>query len=129
MRRAVIVAALALVVAGVMWALWPATKWPEAFCGPVNRVVGADAVMISQSFSRPEPTLTTTQRRQVSILLHDVQLAAVAAPTHQLRSELNRYRKDIDGVISTTPVTNAMSQFDLHARTQLRSCAIVPIGS
>ncbi|HUZ39949.1 MAG TPA: hypothetical protein VMU68_00955 [Acidimicrobiales bacterium] len=129
MRRIVVAAVAAFVIGGAAWALWPATKWPQVFCAPVVRVVGADAVPIAKSFSHPEPTLTATQEDEVATLAHDVQLAEAAAPTAQLRAELNRYLAELGVKLSTLTVTDAMGQFDQHARTQLRACGVRPIGS
>ena len=129
MRRAALVAVVALIIGGVAWALWPATTWPRAFCAPVVRVVGADADAIAKSFSHPESTLTVAQEDEVDTLLYDVTLAVGAAPTAQLRAELNRYRAELGVVLSTNIVTNAMSQFDQQARTQLRACGVTPLGS
>jgi len=128
-RRIVVVAVVALIIGGAAWALWPGTKWPQSFCGPVVRVVGADADAIAKSFGHPEPTLTSTQEDQVATLAHDVQLAEAAAPTAQLRAELNLYLSQLGGTLSTLTVSNAYSQFDQHSRTQLRACGITPTPS
>ncbi|HEY5092098.1 MAG TPA: hypothetical protein VII60_02450 [Acidimicrobiales bacterium] len=129
MRRIVVAVLIAIVIVGVAWALLPATKWPHAFCAPIVRVVGTDADAIARSFSHPEPTLTVAQEDQVNKLMYDATLAQGAVPTAQLRAELNRYFVELGGVLSTNSVTNAMSQFDQQARTQLRACGITPIGS
>jgi hypothetical protein len=129
MPRVLQVAVLAVVIAVVAWALWPATTWPAAFCAPVDRVVGTDATAIARSFGRPEPTLTVTQEDQVNKLTYDLTLAAGHAPTDQLSTELYEYLAELGGVLSTTIVDDAVSQFDEHARTQLRACGITPIGS
>jgi hypothetical protein len=42
---------------------------------------------------------------------------------------LSRYLAELGVVLSTLTVTDAMSQFDQHARTQLRACGLTPIGS
>jgi hypothetical protein len=129
MRRILLIAVVALVIGGVAWAVWPATTWPRAFCAPVERVVGADADAIAKSFSHPEPTLTVTQEDQVNKLMYDLTLAVGAAPTAQLRAELNRYLAELGVVLSTNIVTDAMSHFDQQARTQLRACGVTPLGS
>ena len=129
MRRLVVVALVVIVIGGAAWALWPATKWPQAFCTPIERVVGADADAIARSFSHPEPTLTVAQEDQVNKLMYDVTLAVSAVPTAQLRAELNRYLAKLGVVLSTNIVTDAMSHFDQQARTQLRACGVTPIGS
>ncbi|MBW4079307.1 MAG: hypothetical protein HIU84_12525 [Acidobacteria bacterium] len=129
MRRIVVVALVAIVIGGAAWALWPATKWPHAFCTPVVRVVGVDADAIARSFSHPEPTLTVAQEDQVNKLMYDVTLAEGAAPTAQLRAELNRYLAELGVVLSTNIVTDSMSQFDQQARSQLRACGVTPISS
>jgi len=128
MRRTIIVIVLALVVAGAAWALWPATKWPSAFCIPVVRVVGVDADTIAKSFSHPSASLTAKQVDQVATLLHDVQLAEANAPTAQLRSELNRYIAELSGKLTNLTVSDAFSRFDEGARTQLRACGLQPAG-
>ena len=129
MRRIVVVALVAIVIGGAAWALWPTTKWPKAFCAPVERVVGADADAIARSFSHSELTLTVAQEDQVDKLMYDVTLALGTVPTAQLRAELDRYLTELGVVLSTLTVTDAMSQFDQHARTQLRACGLTPIGS
>jgi hypothetical protein len=129
MRRIVVVALIGVVIVGAAWVLWPATKWPQAFCAPVERVVGPDADAIARSFSHPEPTLTMAQEDQVNKLMYDVTLAVGAVPNAQLRTELNGYLAELGVVLSTNIVTNAMSHFDEQARTQLRACGVTPIGS
>jgi hypothetical protein len=128
-RRGSVVALALLIIGGLTWVLWPATSWPETFCAPVVRVVGADAGAIAKSFSHPATTLTVAQEDQVNKLMYDLTLAVGAAPTAQLRSELHRYLAQLGAVLTTNVVTDAMSQFDLQARTQLRACGVTPIGS
>ena len=128
MRRIVLVAVLALVIGGAAWALWPATKWPKAFCVPVVRVVGTDVDRIATSFSHFEPVLTATQRQMVATLRKDVRLAAANAPTPELRAELNLYTSALSGDPSTLTVTYAISRFDEQARTLLRACGLRPAG-
>jgi|GEM_PF-3353972 len=129
MRRIIVVVLVAIVIGGAAWALWPATKWPRAFCAPVERVVGADADAIAKSFSHPEPTFSVAQDHQLNKLMYDLTLAVGAAPTVQLRTELNDYLAELGVVLSTNIVTDAMSQFDQQARTELRACGVAPIGS
>lgn len=129
MRRIFVVAVVVAIVGGVAWAFWPATKWPQAFCAPVERVIGADADPIARSFSHSEPTLTVAQEDRVNTLMYDITLALGAAPTAQLRTELQRYLAELGVVLSTNIVTDAMSNFDLHARNQLGACGVTPIGS
>ena len=93
------------------------------------RVVGADADAIAKSFSHPEPTLTVAQEDRVDKLMYDVTLAVGAAPTAHLRAELNRYLAELGVVLWTNIVTDAMSHFDQQARTQLRACGVIPLGS
>jgi hypothetical protein len=96
---------------------------------PVVRVVGVDADAIAKSFSHPELTLTVAQEDQVDKLVYDVTLAVGTVPTAELRGELNRYLAELDVVLSTNTVTDAMSKFDEQARTQLRACGVTPIGA
>jgi len=119
----------AFLIGGAAWAIWPTTRWPRSFCAPVVRVVSADADAISISLSHPAPSLTSTQQNQVATLLHDVRLSDVNAPTAQLQSELNRYLAQLGVTFSTQSVTDAMSQFDRQARTQLRDCGVTPVGA
>lgn len=129
MRRTIIVLVLALVVAGMAWALWPATRWPSAFCVPVVKVAGADADAIANSFTHhPSPALTTTQLEMVATLRADVRRAEVNAPTSQLRTELNRYLTELNGKLTNLTVSDALSRFDEGARTQLRACGLRPAG-
>jgi hypothetical protein len=93
------------------------------------RVLGSDADAISVSFSHPEPTLSVAQDNQVDKLMYDITLAVGAAPTAQLRTELHAYLAQLGVVLSTNIVTDAMSHFDLQARTQLRACGVAPVGS
>ncbi|MGB8197446.1 MAG: hypothetical protein WCF25_10625 [Acidimicrobiales bacterium] len=129
MRRIAAVVVLVLVVGGVAWALWPATNWPTSFCAPVNRVVGVDAKAIAVNFAHPELTLTATQQDQVDKMVYDITLALGSVPTTQLRNELEAYRAELGVVLSTTIVTDAMSDFDRHARTQLAACGVRPVGA
>ncbi len=124
-----LVAVVALVIGGVAWALWPATTWPRTFCDPVERVIGADAGAITKSFGHSGSRLSVAQEFQVDKLMYDITLAVGAAPTTQLRAELNRYRAELGVVLSTNIVTDAMSHFNQQASTQLRTCGVTPIGS
>ena len=127
MRRVVLVAAVvAIVIGGAAWALWPAAKWPQAFCAPVTRMMGTDADAVAKSFSHRSSTLTVTQVDRVATLFHDAQLAEANAPTAQLRAELNRYLVELGVVLSTNIVTDAMIRFDQKASTQLRACGVIP---
>jgi hypothetical protein len=128
MRRIVLVVILVLVAGGAVWALWPPTTWPSTFCAPVVRVVGADVDPIAISFSHPKPVLTVAQRKMVITLRNDVGLAAASAPTAHLRSELNHYFLELSNNPSANTVSDAFSQFDQKARTQLRACGVTPSG-
>ncbi len=129
MRRTIIAIVLALVVAGTTWALWPAKRWPGAFCVPVVKVVGVDANAIVISFSRhPSPVLTAAQIDLVATLRADVRRAAINAPTSQLRTELIRYLSELNGKLTNLTVSDAYSRFDEGARTQLRACGLRPAG-
>jgi hypothetical protein len=129
MRRIVVVLLVVIAIGGAVWALWPATKWPEAFCTPIQKVVGPDADAIAVNFGHPEPSLTAAQEDQVNKLLYNITQAVGAAPNDQLRVELNAYRAKLGVVLSTNIVTDAMSNFDQRARTQLRACGVTPVGS
>jgi hypothetical protein len=129
MRRLVLAGAVLAILGVVAWALWPSTAWPRAFCAPVVRVVGADANAIAVNFSHPMNRLTAAQEVQVNKLMYDINLAVGSAPTVQLRSELNRYLAELGVVLSTNIVTDAVSQFDEQARTQLKACGVTPVGS
>jgi hypothetical protein len=65
----------------------------------------------------------------VNKLMYDLTLAVGHAPTTQLRAELHEYLSELGGVLSTAVVTDALSQFDQHARTQLSACGITSLGS
>lgn len=51
------------------------------------------------------------------------------APTTQLQMELRLYYSRLNGNPSMNVVTDAMSQFDQRARTQLRAGGVIPGGS
>jgi len=129
MRRIAVIALVVVVIGGVTWALWPATRWPQSFCAPIVRVVGTDADAIAVSFGHPGTTLTATEDDQVDKLMYDITLALGAAPNASLQAELIRYRSQLGVVLSTTIVADAMSRFDEQARTQLSGCGITPVGS
>jgi hypothetical protein len=128
-RRVALLVAVVAVVSAVTWVLWPTTSWPRTFCAPVARVVGADVNRLDVSLSHPRPAFTAAQATMVATLRHDVRLSEAAAPTPRLRVELATYLAQLRGTASTGAVANALSQFDEHARTQLRACGITPIGS
>ena len=88
----------------------------------------ANSIAISFSHQHSSPVLTAAQLALVATLRADVRRAAVAAPTSQLRNELNRYHSELDGKLTNLTVTNAVSQFDEGARTQLRACGLRPAG-
>ena len=138
MRRVILVAITALVIAALAWALWPATTWPRAFCAPVLRIVGSDAsalfhqVQNKNGFVTPNKTGrdTPTEQKLVSTLRADVILAEGAAPTSQLRSELHTYAERLHGGrLSIGEWTLAMSTFDVKAGDQLGACGVVPLHS
>ena len=129
MRRIIFTAVIALVVGGAAWVLWPATTWPRAFCTPVVRVVGADVDTIAAYMSHNEPVaITPAEHKMVVTLRADIVLARAAAPTRQLRTELNLYHSRLSNDPSMNIVTDAMSQFDQKARTQLEACGVRPSG-
>ena len=59
----------------------------------------------------------------------DIGLAVAVAPTTQLQMELRLYYSRLNGNPSMNVVTDAMSQFDQRARTQLRAGGVIPGGS
>lgn len=127
----VLVVVVALVVGGATWALWPATTWPRAFCAPVVRVVGTDArAIVTYKATNENLPITPAEQKMVAALRADIDLAEAAAPTEQLRLELLNYVEQLHGIYaSMNVVTDAMSNFDQLARTQLRACGVTPAGS
>jgi hypothetical protein len=65
----------------------------------------------------------------VTTLRADIVLAKASAPTSQLRTELGDYLSQLRNGHSILPVTDAISQFDQEARTQLEACGVKPVGS
>lgn len=133
MRRVVLVVVLALVVGGVAWALWPATKWPQSFCAPVTRVVGTDAIAmmnVDQHYGWQRPVASDPGGpAKVATLRADVLLAKSKAPTSQLRAELSTYASHVRSGDSMLTVTDALNIFDSRVHRQLEACGIKPIGS
>jgi len=133
MRRFVLVIVLALVVGGAVWAIWPSTTWPRAFCAPVVRVVSADARTIVFDTGgtgwKLAPASIPGAQAAVAKLRADIELAKANAPTSQLRKELGVYFARLRSDPTMLPVTGAMSRFDATSHTQLRACGIRPIGS
>jgi hypothetical protein len=133
--RKLLLSVLVVVVVGtVTWVLWPATTWPSAFCKPVVRVVGKDAVNIVNYVTRQDlasyhdlaSTPTPTLMRVA--LMNDVLLAQHHAPTAQLREELSSYAYELRLSPSLLQTTDAYGRFDALGRTQLRACGVNPIG-
>ena len=95
------------------------------------RVVGADArTIINYRAHNETVAITPAEHKMVATLRADIVLAEKAAPTAQLRSELRNYLERLHGIYtSMNVVIDAMSNFDQHARTQLRACGVTPGGS
>lgn len=118
----------ALVIVGVAWALWPATKWPGAFCAPVVRVVSVDVNPLAISLAQPTRLPSANEIRMVARLRTDVRRALAAAPTSLLQRELSHYLFLLRSSRTSAGVSYAFSQFDQEARTQLRACGVTPSG-
>lgn len=129
-RRIHLVVGVAIAAAGVAWATWPAATWPRAFCAPVVRVIGADARAIVTYQAQNENTpITPAEHKLVATLRADIVLAEAVAPTAQLRSEIRNHVVQLHGAYaSMSVVSDVMSQFEQHARTQLRACGVTPVG-
>lgn len=130
MRRLVFVVVVVLVVGGATWAQWPSTVWPRAFCAPVVRVVAADArAIVTYQTNNENLPITPAEHKMFATLRADIGLAVAVAPTTQLQMELRLYYSRLNGNPSMNVVTDAMSQFDQRARTQLRAGGVIPGGS
>lgn len=150
----VVIAVLAI---GAAYALTGTTRWPSAFCRPVLRVSGVDAVaLVKLPFSSPTTvdcvnvtTATGTQQRchtvpappptgptisspvastDLTQLHQDALLALRRAPTTQWRSELSHYVARTVGNPKTFMRGVALSNFDAFASTHLAACGVHPLG-
>lgn len=148
---------VAVVAIGATYALSRTTRWPAAFCRPVLRVSGVDAVaFIKLPYSTPTATecvnvTTATGTRQrchtvpappltgptitspvastdLSHLHRDALLALRQAPTTQWRDELSYYVARTVGSPKTFMRSVAMDRFDLFASTNLGACGVRPLG-
>jgi hypothetical protein len=137
MRRLVLAAVAALVVGVIVWAMWPATSWPRAFCAPVVRVIGTDTSALTYQLQNKNGVVTNksgittpTEHRMLSTLRADVVLGEADAPTSLLRSELLNYAQHLQGAQrSVSGWTTAMGIFDVQVGSQLRACGITPVSS
>jgi hypothetical protein len=133
MRRIALVVALVIVTAGIVWVVWPTTKWPFAFCNPVIRVVGTDAAAVlaikTNGDWRRSVASTLGASEVVAKMRSDIADAIMTAPTSRLRLELNSYLIHASNFDSMLTVDSALNLFDHEARTQLEDCGVKPIGS
>jgi hypothetical protein len=132
-RRIALVVVLVLVTSGIVWIIWPTTKWPLAFCHPVIRVVGTDAaaVLAIETHSEWHRSVASTPGASTVVdkMRSDIGDAIMTAPTSQLRLELNSYLIHASNFDSMLTVDSALNLFDHEARTQLEDCGVSPIGS
>ncbi len=130
--------ALALVVGGVVWALWPATTWHRSFCAPVERTLLADPREITVIMNHDGIQMIAASPRAqaaVATLRADIILAQSHAPTVQLRAEFGVYLSQVRAARSQQALTDAESQFflkvnfqapTLEEHPQLAACGIKP---
>ena len=148
---------VAVAISSTAYALTRTTRWSAAFCRPILRVVGADAVALiklpyspptstncvnisSASGSRqrcqtqPSPTPTgptlasPVASTDLARLHHDTSLALTRAPTGQWRAELTLYAARTVGSPRAFMRGSAMNNFDEFARTSLAACGVHPLG-
>lgn len=133
MRRIALVVVLFLVTSGIVWVIWPTTKWPVAFCHPVVRVVGTDAaaVLAVETHSDWHRSVASTPGASavVAKMRSDIGNAIMTAPTSRLRLDLKSYLIHARNFDSMLTVDSALNLFDHEARTQLEDCGVRPIGS
>jgi hypothetical protein len=133
MRRIALVVALVIVTVGIVWVVWPTTKWPLTFCNPVIRVVGTDAAAVlaikTNGDWRRSVASTLGASEVVAKMRSDIADAIMTAPTSRLRLELNSYLIHASNFDSMLTVDSALNLFDHEARTQLEDCGVKPIGS
>ena len=148
---------VAIATSGSIYLLNRNTRWPTAFCRPIFRVVGADAVeLIKLPYSSPtsincvkvsnipgsrqrcqtvptpfptEPTLASPVASTDLAQLHqDVLLALAHAPTNPWQAELSLYAIRTVGSPKVFMRGSAMNNFDEFARTTLGGCGVHPLG-
>jgi hypothetical protein len=127
MKRLLAVAAVVLAVAagGVIYmAVRPSNAWPLAFCQPIDRVIGVEALQVTED--KLNSSAGKGIGEDVAQLRHDVEVSFANAPTFELRSELASYDDSI-GSGKSAQVEAALSHFDELASTQLERCGIQPI--
>lgn len=126
-RLVIVAVVLAVVLGGALyWVLRPAPTWPSAFCQPVVRVVGTDAVTIVKL--RPSTSSEVGVLAEFMRLQRDVEASLAHAPTPQLHSELTSCDRSIRNAKTAEQFSHALSRFDILARTQLERCGVRPIG-
>lgn len=148
---------VAIATSGTIYLLTRTTRWPTAFCRPILRVVGADAVaLIKLPYSPPTyincvnvsnsagsrqrcqtvpppsptgPTLASPVASTDLARLHqDALLALAHAPTNPWHAELSLYAVRTVGSPRAFMRGGAMGNFDEFARTTLGSCGVYPLG-
>jgi hypothetical protein len=128
LKKLVTVAAVVLaVVAGgaVYLAVRPANAWPSAFCHPIDRVIGVEALQVTEG--QPSTSPEKGIGEDVAQLRHDVEVSFANAPNFQLRSELAGYDESIRSGKSWQ-LAAALSHFDKLASNQLERCGVQPSG-
>ena len=147
---------VAILASGSIYLLTRTTRWPAAFCRPILRVVGGDAVaLIKLPYSTPTttncvnvttssgtrqrchtvpsptgPTISSPVASTDLARLHEDTLRALAyAPTNAWHFELTLYAKGTTGSPKAFIRSSAMNTFDEFARTNLGECGMHPLGS
>ena len=147
---------VAILASGSIYLLTRTTRWPTAFCRPILRVVGSDAVaLIKLPYSTPTTTncvnvTTSSGTRQrchtvpsptgptisspvastdLARLHQDTLLALAYAPTNAWHSELTLYAIRTVGGPKAFIRGSAMNTFDEFARTTLGGCGVHPLGN
>ena len=147
---------VAILASGSIYLLTRTTRWPAAFCRPILRVVGSDAVaLIKLPYSTPTTTncvnvTTSSGTRQrchtvpsptgptlaspiastdLARLHRDTLLALAHAPSNPWHSELTLYAIRTVGSPRTFIRGSAINNFDEFARTTLGGCGVHPLGN
>jgi hypothetical protein len=155
-RRISLAVVVAIATSGSIYLLTRTTRWPTAFCRPILRVVGPDAVaLIKLPYSSPtstncvnvttssgtrqrcrtvpsptEPTLASPIASTDLARLHrDTLLALAHAPTNPWNSELTLYAIRTVGSPRAFIRGSAMNNFDEFARATLGGCGVHPVGN
>ena len=152
-----LVVVVVIAASGTTYALTRTARWPIAFCRPILRVVGVDAVaLIKLPYSTPTstdcvnvgnnsgsrqrcqtvaspsssgPTLASPVASTDLARLHqDALLALTHAPTNPWRTELSLYAIRTVGSPRAFIRGSAMNNFDEFARTTLGGCGVHPLG-